>query len=357
MEPGGKSTKEVGLTAAVSPDSPTSESNSRTRLVFMGTPEFAIPSLTKLWDSGIYDMICVTQPDQRSGRGMRLTQCACKTKALELGLEVFCPERVSRPEPRSTLSAFEPDFIVTVAFGQLLKQSVLDIPKIACVNVHPSLLPKYRGPSPINWPIIRGDLETGVTTMIMDKGMDTGDILLQESTPIEPEENAAELYDRLSHLGAELLLETLIGLEEGTIEPRQQDHSKATYAPKLTKMDGLIDWTKDPTTVANYVRGLAPWPGTYTYYRGRILKIAKVRPVESQSEWQERPPGAVVVASPKDGLIVKTDVDAVSIELLQPPGKRLMPARDFLAGHSVKVGQRFSRVLDESIPTEDGTEG
>ena len=329
---------------------PTGISAERARLIFMGTPDFAVPSLLRLFDSGRFEMMCVTQPDQPSGRGMKLTLCACKVAAHEMGLEVFCPERVSRPESREVLSAFEPDFIVTVAFGQLLKESVLEIPKVACVNVHPSLLPKYRGPSPINWPIIRGDKETGVTTMMMDKGMDTGDILLQRATPIGEEETAADLYERLSAMGADLLLETLIGLEDGILKPTRQEHDKATYAPKLTKKDGLIDWSKDPETLVNYVRGLVPWPGTYTFYRSRILKIAKLKQAEAPVEGLDAPPGTIVAASPKDGLIVKADPGAVSIELLQPPGKRTMTAKDFLAGHDVKVGQRLSHIIEESLP-------
>ncbi|MCD6327253.1 methionyl-tRNA formyltransferase, partial [bacterium] len=190
----------------------------RIRVVFMGTPDFAVPSLTTLYDSGRYEIMVVTQPDQPSGRGMKLTQCACKIKAHELCLETFCPERVSRREARENLEAFKPDFIVTVAFGQLLRESVLEIPSLECVNVHPSLLPRYRGPSPISWPIIRGDSETGVTTMIMDKGMDTGDILLQQVCEIGPEETAVELYERLSILGAKLLLKTLIGLQDGSVK-------------------------------------------------------------------------------------------------------------------------------------------
>ena len=325
-------------------------SPSKLRLIFMGTPDFAVPSLRALFDSGRYEMMCVTQPDQPSGRGLRLTPCVCKVLAQELGLDVFCPERVSRRDPRAVLDSFEPDFIVTVAFGQLLKESVLDIPKTACVNLHPSLLPKYRGPSPINWPIIRGDRETGVTTMLMDKGMDTGDILLQEATPIGEEETAAELYYRLAKVGAELLLETLVGLANDTIVPRKQDHEKATYAPKLTRRDGLIDWSKDPDTLVNYVRGLIPWPGTYTYYMGRILKIAKLRHVEAPPACPECPAGTIVAASPKDGLIVKANPGAVSVELLQPPGRRQMTAKEFLAGNRVKVGQRFSRLTEESLP-------
>jgi len=323
--------------------------SNRPRLIFMGTPDFALPSLKTLFESGRYEMMCVTQPDQPSGRGLKLTPCACKVAAHELGLEVYCPERVSRREPREVLSAFEPDLIVTVAFGQLLRESVLNIPKIACVNVHPSLLPKYRGPSPINWPIIRGDKKTGVTTMIMDKGMDTGDILLQKTTPIGDEETAADLYKRLSTMGADLLLETLIGLENGTLKPTEQDHDEATYAPKLTKKDGLIDWSKDPKTLVNYVRGLVPWPGTYTYYLGRILKIAKLKQAEPPAGSLDAPPGTVIAASPKQGLIVKTDPGAVSIELLQPPGRRQMTAKDFLAGHKVKPGQRLSRLIEESL--------
>jgi len=324
--------------------------SNRPRLIFMGTPEFALPSLRRLFESARYEMMCVTQPDQPSGRGQKLTPCACKTAAHELGLEVFCPERVSRREPREVLSAFEPDFIVTVAFGQLLKESVLRIPKIACVNVHPSLLPKYRGPSPINWPIIRGDKETGVTTMMMDKGMDTGDILLQKATPISEEETAADLYGRLAEIGADLLLETLIGLSDGTVKPTKQVHDEATYAPKLTKKDGLIDWSKDPIALVNFVRGLVPWPGTHTYYLGRILKIAKLKLAEPPAERLDAPPGTIVAASPKQGLIVKTDPGAVSLELIQPPGKRQMTAKAFLAGHEIEVGQRLSRLIDESHP-------
>ncbi len=317
------------------------------RLVFMGTPAFAVPSLKALWESGCYEILCVTQPDQPSGRGLKLSPCACKLAAKELGLDVFCFERVSRPSALAVLGDFSPHFIVTVAFGQLLKESVLNLPKIACVNVHPSLLPKYRGPCPINWSIIRGEKETGITTMLMDKGMDTGDILLQRATPIGEEETAAELYERLSLMGADLLSETLVGLAEGRIVPRKQDHSHATYAPKLTKRDGLIDWSKPPEQLVNYVRGLQPWPGTYTYYRGRILKVSKLRPVETPLEIAGCAAGTVVAASPRAGLVVKTNPGAVSIEILQPPGRRQMTAREFLAGNRVEVGQRFTAAADQ----------
>jgi len=313
----------------------------------MGTPRFAVPSLEKLAGSGRYKILVVTQPDQPAGRGLRLTPCECKVAAGRLGLQVISPRRVWRPEAREVLSKFEPDFIVTVAFGQLLKESVLSIPRIACVNVHPSLLPKYRGPCPINWAIIRGERKTGVTTMIMDKGMDTGPILLQQATAIEEEETAAELYERLSHIGAELLLKTLTGLENGTIEPKPQDHTSATYAPKLTKQDGLIDWAKDPVTLTNYVRGLAPWPGTYTYYSGRLLKIIKVSPAPPPEAARDAAPGTIIAASPKQGLIVKTNPDAVSVVTLQPPGRRRMSASEFLAGHKIKVGDSFSRLRAE----------
>ncbi|MBN1591653.1 MAG: methionyl-tRNA formyltransferase [Candidatus Coatesbacteria bacterium] len=305
-----------------------------------------MPSLKLLFESRRFDMMCVTQPDQPSGRGLKLTPCPCKALAHEFGLDVFCPERVSRQEPREVLTAFEPDFIVTVAFGQLLKETVLNIPKIACVNVHPSLLPKYRGPSPINWPIIRGDRETGVTTMLMDKGMDTGDILLQEKVPIGDDDTALDLYNRLSEVGAALLLKTLIALEEGTLKPTKQEHEKATYAPKLTKTDGLIEWSKDPRTLVNYVRGLIPWPGTYAYYKGRILKIARLAEAECPEEFGDTPPGTVIAASAREGLVVKTNPGAVSIELIQPPGKRQMSAKEFLAGNAVKVGQQLSKVVE-----------
>ena len=246
------------------------------KIVFMGTPEFSVPTLGQLVKSEHSVIGVVTQPDRPKGRGQGLTASPIKILALASGIDVLQPEKASAPEFIETLRGLQPDLIVVVAYGQILKQAVLDIPRTFCMNLHSSLLPKYRGAAPINWAIIEGEKESGVTTMKMDKGMDTGDILLVEKTAITDEDNAQTLHDRLSRIGASLVMKTIGQMEERTLTFHPQDDDQATHAPKLKKQDGLIHWDKDAIGLRNLVLGLTPWPGAFTFFQ-----IQASAPVES----------------------------------------------------------------------------
>ncbi|MGC9946263.1 MAG: methionyl-tRNA formyltransferase [Bryobacteraceae bacterium] len=245
------------------------------RIIFLGTPKFAVPTLEALVSSG-HDVISViTQPDRPSGRGHRLTHSPVKEAALRHNLPVYQPERIRRPEAVATLAALAPDAMVIVGYGQIIPQSVIDIPPHGIINVHASLLPKYRGAGPVQWAIASGETRTGVTTMRIDAGLDTGDMLLKAETDIEPDETAEELGARLATMGAALLVETLANI--ASIVPRKQDAAQATYAPLLKKEDGLIDWRQPAQAIHNRVRGFQPWPGAYTRFRGQQLHILRSR--------------------------------------------------------------------------------
>jgi methionyl-tRNA formyltransferase len=245
------------------------------RLVFLGTPAFAVPTLESLVAGGYDVLSVVTQPDRPSGRGRRLAASPVKDAALRLGLLVYQPERVRRPEAVAALAGLRPDAMVVVGYGQILPQTVLDIPPHGIINVHASLLPEYRGAAPMQWAIANGARRTGVTTMRIDAGLDTGDMLLKAETEIEPDETALELGARLAPMGAALLIETLERIE--SIAPHKQDAAQATYAPLLKKENGLIDWRQPAQAIHNRVRGFQPWPGAYTRFRGQQLHIWKSR--------------------------------------------------------------------------------
>lgn len=309
-----------------------------TRVVFMGTPEFAVPSLDALCDAG-YDIVGVfTQPDRPAGRGNRLKACPVKARALERGLPVYQFEKIRVPEGVACMQALAPDVAVTAAFGQILTQALLDIPKYGTINVHASLLPKYRGSAPINWMIVNGEKEAGVTIMRTDIGIDTGDMLSRRSTPIGALETAGELTTRLAALGAELLVETLPEYLSGRLVPEKQDESQATYLPMLKKEMGRIDWTRPAADIANQVRGLNPWPGAYADLGGAPLKIHLARAVDITSDAE---PGAVIAAGPKAGLIVKCGEGAMEVLELQAAGGKRMTARAYLAGKPMAVGTRL----------------
>jgi methionyl-tRNA formyltransferase len=246
-------------------------------MFFMGTPEFACPTLRTLIERGEQLLAVVTQPDRPKGRGQKLMPPPVKELALAHDIPVLQPPKVRDPAFVETVRAMEPDVIVVVAFGQILPKALLDIPPQGCINVHASLLPRYRGAAPLNWCIINGETETGVTTMLMDPGLDTGPMLLTDSTPIDDHEDIVSLHDRMSLMGAQLLAETLDGLKQGAIPPRQQDDSLTCYAPMLKKEDGLITWYRDARTIHNQVRGMAVWPGAYTFVNGQLLKVFRTR--------------------------------------------------------------------------------
>ena len=251
------------------------------RLVFLGTPEFAVPTLEAIAAAGHEVLSVVTQPDRPKGRGNVLSASPVKQTALRLGLPVYQPERIRRPEALAHLAALAPDAMVIVGYGQIIPQAVIDLAPLGIINVHASLLPKYRGAAPIQWAIASGETCTGVTTMRIDAGLDTGDILLMRETGIGPDETAPELSARLAPMGAELLVETLPGLASGAIVPRKQDNSQATLAPILKKEDGLIDFRRPALEIHNRVRGFQPWPGAYTTFRGQTLHVWKSRLVSA----------------------------------------------------------------------------
>jgi methionyl-tRNA formyltransferase len=301
----------------------------------MGTPAFACDTLAGLIAAGL-DLIGVyTQPDRPKGRGQKLAPPPVKELALQHGLPVFQPTRLRLPEVVAELQALNPDLIVVVAYGQILPKSVLDIPRLGCINVHASLLPKYRGAAPINKAIIDGETQTGITTMLMDVGLDTGDMLIKKSLAIGSDETAGELHDRLALLGRETMEETLRQLLAGTLKPQAQDDALMTYAPMLKKEDGLIDWSRPASEIHNRVRGLDPWPGAFTYLSGEVLKISATRCAAGSGA-----PGTVLAAG-TDGVRVACGSDALLINLLQLPGKKRLPAADFLRGQTLPPGTRL----------------
>ena len=311
-----------------------------TRIVFMGTPEFAVPSLDALCDAG-FDVVGVfTQPDRPAGRGNKLTACPVKARALQRGLNVLQFEKIRRPEGVEALRALKPDVVVTAAFGQILTREILDIPGRGTVNVHASLLPAYRGSAPINWAILNGERETGVTLMLTDVGIDTGDMLGRVATPIGELETAGELTARLSELGARLLAELLPGYLDGSIVPEKQDEAKASYLPMLNKGMGEIDWSRDAGAIACQVRGLNPWPGAVTELNGSPLKLHLARAVESDSD---AAPGTVIVSGPKSGLVVKCGAGALEVLELQAQGGKRLAAKAYLAGKRIDAGTRLGK--------------
>lgn len=296
------------------------------RLVYLGTPAFAVPTLERVVEAGHRVLEVVTQPDRPKGRGGKTAASPVKEAALRRNLPVYQPERIRRPEAVAHLAALAPDAMVVVGFGQIIPQSVIDIPPHGIINVHASLLPKYRGAAPIQWAIANGETTTGVTTMKIDAGLDTGDILLAESTKIGPEETAVELSARLAVMGADLLVRTLEGLEAGTIVPRPQDHDRATLAPILKKEDGLIDWHQPARAIHNRVRGFQPWPGAWTRFRGRTLHVWKSRPAPDAPEV---PPGYLLR---RNALWAGCLGPALELLEVQLEGRRRMSAADFANG-------------------------
>ncbi len=298
------------------------------RLVFLGTPSFAVPTLERVLEAGHEVLAVYTQPDRPKGRGRELAASPVKEFALGRGLVVRQPERIRRPEVVEELAAVSPEVMVVVGYGQIIPKSIIDIPSFGIVNVHASLLPKYRGAAPVQWAIARGESVSGVTTMRIDPGLDTGDILLSREMPIEPDETAAELGSRLAVAGAALLVQTLEGIRSGTVSPRPQDHTLATYAPILRKEDGLIDWNLTAREVYNRVRGFSPWPGAYTRFRGAHLQVWKARPADGS------PSGGPGALASEQGRLLVTCGQGTLLELLevQLEGRRRVSAREFVNG-------------------------
>ena len=308
-------------------------------IVFMGTPDFSVPALEALVKGGHQVIAAVTQPDKPKGRGKAVLMTPVKEKALEMGIPVYQPVKVREPEFVKTLADLAPDVIVVVAFGQILPKSILEIPRYGCVNIHASLLPKYRGAAPIQWAVIDGEKETGVTTMFMNEGLDTGDMLEKEVVPLDPKETGGSLHDKLSAVGGRLILSTLKGLEDGTLKGTPQTDEGSCYAKMLKKSLGDIDWTMDGAAIERLIRGLNPWPSAYTSLHGKTLKIwdADVTDREYGVE-----PGTVAEVS-KDQLIIQTGKGSLSVRSLQLEGKKRMDIQDFLRGYSLEKGTVLER--------------
>jgi methionyl-tRNA formyltransferase len=316
------------------------------RLVFCGTPQFAVPSLRALLDAGFEIPLVVSQPDRPSGRGMQVAPTPVKQLALERGVEVTQPEKIkNNAEFRARLEQIAPEAIVVVAYGRIIPQWMIDLPALGNINGHASLLPRYRGAAPIQWAIANGETIAGVTTMRIDAGLDTGDMLMKREIPILPEDTAITLAPKLAGLTAELLVATLPALKEGRITAQKQDDAQVTLAPILKKEDGLIDFSRTATGIWNRLRGFQPWPGAYTSFRGKNLAISQAKPLPSKGSLDGAPVGATSAGE----LVIETGRllvgcgDRTTLELLevQPEGKKKMPARDFLNGYRPQAGERL----------------
>ncbi len=305
------------------------------KIVFMGTPEFAVPSLLKLAESPHSVISVVTAPDKPSGRGLRMLATPVKRAALDLGIPVMTPTKLKAPSFVASLHSMEPDLIMVVAF-RILPAEVFTISPLGAINLHTSLLPKYRGPAPINWAIINGEKETGVTTFFINEGVDTGDMILQQRVEIGEDETAGELHDRLMNIGAELLLESANLVARGEAMPIPQPDETPSGAPKLSCEDGIIDWSQPSQRLRNFIRGMTPYPGAYTFLKGKRLKVSRIeisgyRPADL--------PGEVTAVSPKDGIYVSTGDGVVKVTCLQPEGRRMMTGAEFARGHSISPGE------------------
>lgn len=307
------------------------------KLVYMGTPQFAVAPLRALAAAGHEIAGVVTRTDKPAGRGRVLAAPPVKLAAQELGLVVHQPKRVRDPEFIELLRAIGPDAIVVAAYGQILPREVLSLPKHGCINIHASILPAYRGAAPINWAIIRGERETGNTIMLMDEGMDTGAVLMQERIPINSEDTAGSMTERLSVLGAHMITAALPLILSGKLAPISQDGSKATLAPLLKKEDGLIDWGLQAEAIHNRVRGLSPWPGAYSVLDGKMVKI-----ISSAVAAQSGEPGLLYVKD-RDALEAGTGAGRLRILSIQPEGKKPMAADEFLRGHRGIAGKKFDQ--------------
>lgn len=303
------------------------------KVIFMGTPDFAIPCLERLAESNHNVLAVITQPDRPKGRGKKVLFPPVKEKAIELGIDVLQPLKVKEYEFINELKKYEPDCIVVVAYGQILSKEILDLPKYGCINVHASLLPKYRGAAPINWAIINGEKVTGVTTMYMDEGLDTGDMLLKKEILVN-NKTAGELHDEMSVLGGELLIETLDKIESNSIERIKQDNSISSYAPLLNKELGRIEWTKSAQDIYNLVRGLNPWPIAHTTYKGTVFKVLSASVI---NEFTSSTPGEILNVS-KTGIEVASNDEIVLIEKIQFPNKKAMTVDEYLRGNEIEKG-------------------
>lgn len=309
------------------------------KVVFMGTPDFAVGALEKIIEAGHEVTLVVTQPDREKGRGKELAFSPVKECAVKHGIDVFQPLKIRLPENVEELKKYEADVFVVAAFGQILSKEILDMPKFGCINIHASLLPKYRGASPIAWSILNGDEETGVTIMQMNEGMDTGDILLQRAIPIDKKETTEGLFDKLMVLGADMIVEALDKLSKGELKAVPQDDSLATKVGKMDKTFGLIDWNEAAEVIERKIRGLYSWPSAYTFIKGKRLKVYDGEVIKAEISGKE--PGSIVKVE-KDSFTVMTGKDALKISDIQIEGKRRMAVKEFLLGYPLNEGDTLS---------------
>ena len=307
------------------------------RVIFMGTPDFSVGTLEALIQAGHQVVLAVTQPDKPKGRGGKMQFPPVKETALEHGIPVFQPRKVREPENIEELKKYQADVIVVVAFGQILPREILELTPYGCINVHASLLPSYRGAAPIQWAVINGETVSGVTTMQMDEGLDTGDMLLKTEVPLEPEETGGSLHDKLAAAGASLCVRTLKALEEGAVTPKKQGESSTAYASMLKKEMGEIRWEDPAISIERLIRGLNPWPSAYTGWQDKTMKIWEAEILEEDSGQE---PGTVVRVD-KDGFLVQTGKGLLKVTALQIPGKKRMEADAFLRGYSMEPGEKL----------------
>lgn len=316
------------------------------KIIFMGTPDFSVPALEALVNGGHQVIAAVTQPDKPKGRGKSVLMTPVKQKALDLGIPVYQPEKVREEDFLSLIEGLKPDVIVVAAFGQILPKRLLMIPPYGCINIHASLLPKYRGAAPIQWAVINGEKETGITTMMMDVGLDTGDMLEKLTVPISSEETGGSLHDKLSAAAGSLILSTLKKAEEGILVRTPQKDEESCYAKMLTKELGDIDWGQSSMHIERLIRGLNPWPSAYTSLNGKTLKIWKAVLAEGEEKGE---PGQVIRAD-KDKLLVKTGDGALQILSLQLEGKKRMDTASFLRGYPLKEGTKLNHGGSDKQP-------
>lgn len=310
------------------------------KVIFMGTPDFSVGTLEALVAAGHEVVLVVTQPDKPKGRGKEMQFTPVKECALKYNIPVFQPRRVREADCIEELRRYHADIMVVVAFGQILPKEILEMTAYGCVNVHASLLPKYRGAAPIQWSIIDGEAVTGVTTMQMDEGLDTGDILLKTEIPIDAKETGGSLHDKLAEAGAKLCVETLQALQNKAVTPIPQGETTTAYAKMLNKQLGNIDWTQSAVAIERLIRGLTPWPSAYTNWNGKVMKIWDSEVVEGASGEK---PGTIVQVE-KDAFYVQTGEGFLKVRMLQIPGKKKMDAGAFLRGYQVKTGELLTRI-------------
>jgi methionyl-tRNA formyltransferase len=308
------------------------------RIVFCGSPAFAVPSLERLIATD-HEIACVvTQPDRPAGRGRSLRPPPVKEAAAAHGIIVHQPEKFNTRSFRAVLESLSPDIIAVVAYGKIFRRKALALPRLGCVNVHASLLPRYRGVAPVNWAIMNGETETGVTTILMDEGVDTGDMILSRSTSIGEDETAGELLEKLAGLGAEVLAQTCDLIADGRARPIAQDHAGASHAPKLSKQDGRIRWDRPALQVHNHIRGVTPWPGATAVFGGHPVKIRGSRLADTPAA----APGTVIGIDSENGILVSCDSGSVWLRTLQAEGRKAVPGADFARGYRIKAGDLFT---------------